>query len=190
MKKIRLILLTGLVTLSVNNADAVTSNGIIGATLTLSNGCLINGSPSQSGINFGTLDFGTNPATFSQLTTQLSNTGAGGSSFTIQCTTTSYTVQITGNTNTATPGTTVGTPGTVARYLRSATPTNTQGVAYSVFSDSAFSNEIVNGAAIPRTTTSGGVDSYTLYGRITGGGNSVTVLPGTYTDTLNVSVTY
>ena len=32
MKKIRLILLTGLVTLSVNNADAVTSNGIIGAT--------------------------------------------------------------------------------------------------------------------------------------------------------------
>ena len=146
MKKIRLILLTGLVTLSVNNADAVTSNGIIGATLTLSNGCLINGSPSQSGINFGTLDFGTNPATFSQLTTQLSNTGAGGSSFTIQCTTASYTVQITGNTNTATPGTTVGTPGTVARYLRSATPTNTQGVAYSVL---ATARSVMRSLTVP-----------------------------------------
>lgn len=188
MKKVRLILLSGLVAMSVNNAGAVTSSGTIGATLTLSNGCLINGSPSQTGINFGTLDFGTQPATFSQLTTQLSGTGAGGSTFTIQCTTTSYTVQIISNTNTATPTTTVGTPGATARYLRTAA--NTQGVAYSVFSDSGFSNEVGNGVNIPRASTSGGVDSYTLYGRITGGGNSVTVLPGTYTDTLNVNVTY
>ncbi|WP_044173613.1 spore coat protein U domain-containing protein [Phytobacter massiliensis] len=190
MKKTGLVLLSGLMALSVNNAGAVTSTGTIGATLTLSNGCLINGSPAQSGINFGTLDFGESPATFNELTTQLSGTGAGGSTFTIQCTTASYTVQITGNTNTATPGSTVGTPGAAVRYLRSATPTNTQGVAYSVYSDSGFSNEVINGAAIPRASTANGVDSYTLYGRIRGGGNSVTVLPGTYTDTLNVSVTY
>ena len=76
MKKIRLSLIIGVAVMSVNNADAVTSSGTIGATLTLSNGCLINGSPSQTGISFGTLDFGTQPATFSQLTTQLSGSGA------------------------------------------------------------------------------------------------------------------
>ena len=42
----------------------------------------------------------------------------------------------------------------------------------------------------PKPGSKGGVDSYTLYARITGGGNSVTVVPGTYTDTINVSVTY
>lgn len=93
---------------TVGQALAVTSSGTIGATLTLTNGCLINGSPTQNGINFGTLDFGTHPATFSTLTTQL--TGAsGGNTFTIQCTTASYTVAITGNTNATAPGTVVGT---------------------------------------------------------------------------------
>ncbi|MGK3327862.1 spore coat protein U domain-containing protein, partial [Escherichia fergusonii] len=76
-------------------AIAVTSSGTVGVTLTLTNGCLINGSPSQNGINFGTLDFGTHPATFSTLTTQLSG-ASGGNSFTIQCTTADYTVEVTG----------------------------------------------------------------------------------------------
>ncbi|MNY41227.1 Spore Coat Protein U domain protein [compost metagenome] len=63
-------------------------------------------------------------------------------------------------------------------------------MAYSLFSDSGFNNIIANNAPIPVASTAGGIDSYTLYGRITGGGNSVTVVPGTYTDTINVSVTY
>ncbi|HBQ68599.1 MAG TPA: polyketide synthase, partial [Leclercia adecarboxylata] len=117
-------------------------------------------------------------------------TGAsGGNTFTIQCTTASYTVAITGNTNSTAPGTVVGTPGTPARYLVN-TANTSQGVAYSLFSDGGFNNIIANNAPLPVTSTAGGVDSYTLYGRITGGGNSVTVVPGTYTDTINVSVTY
>ncbi|POT60126.1 polyketide synthase [Citrobacter amalonaticus] len=189
MNKISLLLGTiGALLLPAPVAFAVTSSGTIGATLTLTNGCLINGSPSQNGINFGTLDFGTHPATFATLTTQL--TGAsGGNSFTIQCTTASYTVQITGNTNATAPGTVVGTPGTPGRYLISSTDA-TQGVAYSLYSDGGFSNIISNNTPIPKASTSGGVDSYTLYGRIQGGGNSVTVVPGTYTDTINVSVIY
>ncbi|ALX78206.1 spore coat protein U domain-containing protein [Cronobacter malonaticus] len=166
---------------------AVTSSGTIGATLTLTNGCLINGSPSQNGINFGTLNFGTSPATFSTLTTQLTGAG-GGNTFSIQCTTPEYTVQITGSTNQA-PGTVVGTPGTPGRYLVNTTNT-AQGVAYSLYSDSAFQNVIANNASIPAASTTGGVSNYTIYGRIQGGGNSVTVVPGTYTDTINVSVTY
>jgi len=173
--------------LATSVSHAVTSSGTITASLTLTNGCLINGSPSQNGINFGTLNFGTQAATFSTLTTQL--TGAnGGNTFTIQCTTTDYTVQITGSTNTA-PGTVVGAPGTPARYMINTTNA-AQGVAYSLYSDSAFNNVIANNTAIPAASTAGGVDSYTIYGRITGGGNSVTVVPGTYNDTINVSVTY
>lgn len=180
--------MAGILLLPLSPALAVTSSGTVGATLTLTNGCLINGSPSQNGINFGTLDFGTHPATFSELTTQL--TGAsGGNSFGIQCTTTDYTVQITGNTNASAPGTVIGTPGTPARYLVNAANT-TQGVAYSLYSDSGFNNVISNNTPIPKVSTTAGVDNNTLYGRIQGGGNSVTVVPGTYTDTINVSVIY
>lgn len=187
-RKLLLVCSGAILAATAQQALAVTSSGTIGATLTLTNGCLINGSPTQNGINFGTLDFGTHPATFSTLTTQL--TGAnGGNTFTIQCTTTSYTVAITGNTNTAAPGTIIGTPGTPARYLINTANTG-QGVAYSLYSDSGYNNVIANNTAIPVASTAGGVDSYTLYGRITGGGNSVTVVPGTYTDTINVSVTY
>ncbi|MNS12049.1 Spore Coat Protein U domain protein [compost metagenome] len=189
MKSKLLLICTGsMLALAAHQAMAVTSSGTIGATLTLTNGCLINGSPTQNGINFGSLDFGTHPATFSTLTTQLAG-ASGGNTFTIQCTTASYTVAITGNTNSTAPGTVVGTPGTPARYLVN-TANTAQGVAYSLFSDSGFNNIVANNAPLPVASTAGGVDSYTLYGRITGGGNSVTVVPGTYTDTINVSVTY
>lgn len=172
----------------ISGAQAVTSNGTINATLTLTNGCLINGSPAQNGINFGSLDFGEHPATFSTLTTVLSG-AAGGNSFGIQCTSGSnYTVQVTGSTNGA-PTTTVGTPGTPARYLVNTTDA-TQGVAYSIYSDSSFNNVIDNSTAIPKASTTDGIDNYIVYGRIQGGGNSVTVKPGTYTDIINVSVNY
>lgn len=73
----RFLGMAGIFLLPLPSAMAVTSSGTVGATLTLTNGCLINGSPSQNGINFGTLDFGTHPATFSELTTQLTEPRAG-----------------------------------------------------------------------------------------------------------------
>ncbi len=173
--------------LSSTTSYAVTSSGTIGATLTLTNGCLINGSPSQNGINFGTLDFGTHPATFETLTTQLAG-ASGGNSFGIQCTTTDYVVNVTGSSNDE-PASFIGTPGNPARYLVSTTDAD-RGVAYSLYSDSGFNNVIRDNTPIPAASTTGGVDNYTLYGRITGGGNSVTVVPGTYVDTINVSVNY
>ncbi|HFK3156272.1 TPA: spore coat U domain-containing protein [Citrobacter sedlakii] len=184
----RFLGIAGIFLVPLPSTMAVTSSGTVGVSLTLINGCLINGSPSQNGINFGTLNFGTHPATFSELTTQLTG-AAGGNSFGIQCTTTDYTVQITGNTNSSAPGSVVGTPGTPARYLVNAANT-TQGVAYSLYSDSGFNNVIANNTPIPKVSTTAGVDNYTIFGRIQGGGNSVTVVPGTYTDTINVSVIY
>lgn len=51
-RKLLLIGMGSMLAMAASNAVAVTSNGTIGATLTLSNGCLINGSPTQNGINF------------------------------------------------------------------------------------------------------------------------------------------
>lgn len=188
MNKFRLIIVAGCVMIAGGQtAQAVTSSGSIAASLTLTNGCLINGSPMQDGINFGTLNFGARPATFTTLTTQLSGTG-GGNSFAIQCTTTDYTVQVTGNTNVAAPGTIVGAPGTPERYLVNSD--GSIGVAYSLYSDSSFNYVVANNAPIAATSTTGGTNNYTLYGRIVGGGNSITVVPGVYTDTISVSVVY
>lgn len=188
MKK-HLYLLGCLVPLALPVTGLASSDGTIGATLTLTNGCLVNGSASQNGISFGTLNFGDRPATFADLSTQLSSGGQGGNAFGIQCTTNSYSVQITGNTNTIAPASPVGIPGTTARYLRSSS-NSTQGVAYSLYSDSSFSKEIANNTPLTRVSTTDGVDYYTLYGRIRGGGNSTAVAPGTYTDTIYVSVNY
>lgn len=188
MKK-QIILLSCLSALFMSSANAAISSGTIGVSLTLSNGCLINGTASQNGINLGNLSFGESPATFSQLSTQLSGSGAAGNAIGVQCTTNSYSVVVTGNANTTTPASSVGVPGGTARYLRS-TANNTQGVAYSIYSDGNFSSEIANNSPLPRASSAQGVDYYTLYGRIQGGGNNPAVIPGIYTDTINVSIIY
>jgi spore coat protein U-like protein len=185
----KIILLSCISALIMPPVNAAISSGTIGVSLTLSNGCLINGSASQNGLNLGNLNFGESPATFSQLSTQLSGSGTAGNAIGVQCTTNSYSVVVTGNTNTTTPATSVGIPGGTVRYLRSAV-NSTQGVAYSLYSDGNFSTEIANNSPLPRASSAQGVDYYTLYGHIKGGGNSVTVAPGVYTDTINVSVIY
>ncbi|MFX4314192.1 SCPU domain-containing protein, partial [Enterobacter sp. 63] len=50
MKRKRLLIFAGtlLIATTAWQAQAVTSSGTIGATLTLTNGCLINGSPTQN----------------------------------------------------------------------------------------------------------------------------------------------
>jgi spore coat protein U-like protein len=96
---------------------------------------------------------------------------------------------VTGNTNTVAPATAVGIPGSTARYLRSAS-NSTQGVAYRLYSDGTFNAEVANNSPLPRVSSAQGVDYYTLYGRIQGAGNNPAVMPGIYTDTINVSIIY
>ncbi|MGK9175497.1 spore coat U domain-containing protein [Yokenella regensburgei] len=188
MKKY-LLLSTLLAALPVPLTFAAVSSGTIGVSLTLTNGCLINGTSNQNGINFGSLNFGDSPTSFSQLSTQLAGSGKAANAIGVQCTTDSYAVVITGNTNTVPPATTIGVPGGTARYLMSAT-NRTQGVAYRLYSDGNFSSEVGNNMPLPRASTADGVDYYTLYGRILAEGNNAAVIPGIYTDTLNVSVIY
>ncbi|WP_297199730.1 spore coat protein U domain-containing protein [uncultured Pluralibacter sp.] len=180
MKIITLFTASALLLAFATGARADSSTGTVGVTLTLTNGCLINNNETGSGINFGTLDFGTQAATFGVLTRQTN-------SFTVKCNTTNYTVKVTGSQNTSKPATTAGITGTAARYLVNTTDT-TQGVAYSLFDSSAMSKEIENGTALQPVSSADSTDTYALWGRIQG--NSTLVAAGTYTDTVQISVDY
>lgn len=188
--KIKLFLLGCGLTMGVATSGiSATTNGTIGATLTLTAGCLVNGQPASEGGSFGTLDFGSHVATFGAL--QAAVSGAVGAGIFVRCTAgESYNLQITGSLNTA-PATVFGTvPTTGARYLIRSTDA-TRGVAYGLYPSSASTTPIINntivtaaGAADP---TNG--DNYTIFGKIAG--NNSTLVPiGTYVDTINVAINY
>ncbi|MFS1538764.1 MAG: hypothetical protein ACL7BU_08835 [Candidatus Phlomobacter fragariae] len=80
MKGIRLFSVIGCL-LASHSALAATTTETVNVTLTLSNSCVVNNSTATSGIALGTLDFGTQPTTFSTLSTQL--TSGSGSTFTV-----------------------------------------------------------------------------------------------------------
>lgn len=62
---------------------ATTVTGQISSTLILTNSCLVNGVGGTTGLNFGTINFGT---TNSQFTTQSGQVlGGGGGALSIQC---------------------------------------------------------------------------------------------------------
>lgn len=93
---------------------AATTTGTINATLTLTTGCLVNGQSATSGVNFGTLNFGSSAATFDTLNATL--VGASGNGIFVRCTTgQTFNVQVTSS-NTA-PATIYGTVSGQPRYL-------------------------------------------------------------------------
>lgn len=167
---------------------AASTTGSVNATLTLTNGCLINGNPSTSNANFGTLDFGTHPATFDTLNATL--TGATGNGIRIKCSDgATYTVQVTGS-NTA-PTTVFGARTSTPRFLVLNSDA-TQGIAYTLYNDAAFNNPIANNTNLVPASTADPVngDIYPVYGRVTQGGNNTAVPVGTYSDVINVQVNY
>lgn len=167
---------------------AATTTGTINATLTLTTGCLVNGQSGTSGVDFGTLDFGSSAATFDTLNATL--VSPVGNGIFVRCTTgQTYNVQITSS-NTA-PATVFGAETGQPRYLVLGSD-NTQGIAYTLYSDASFSTAIANNTDLTSTGTTDPVngDNYPVYGRITGGNFDATIPAGTYTDTINVAVNY
>ncbi len=158
---------------------AATTTGTINATLTLTTGCLVNGQSATSGVNFGTLNFGSSAATFDTLNATL--VGASGNGIFVRCTTgQTFNVQVTSS-NPA-PATIYGTVSGQPRYLILGS-NNTQGIAYTLYSDAAFTTAI--GTTDPTLGT-----NYAIYGRVVGGGFNPLIPAGTYTDTINVAVNY
>ncbi len=167
---------------------AATTTGTINATLTLTTGCLVNGESATTGVNFGTLDFGSSAATFDTLNATL--VGAAGNGIFVRCTTDqTFNVQVTSS-NPA-PATVYGSVTGAPRYLVLGTD-NTQGIAYTLYSDAAFTTAIADNTNIaPSGTTNPTLGTnYAIYGQVVGGGFNPVIPAGTYTDTINVAVNY
>ncbi|WCM88721.1 Csu type fimbrial protein [Acidovorax sp. NCPPB 3576] len=166
-------------------ADTLTGN--LQATMRISTGCVISGSSGgQSGVSFGTLDFGTQPATFSGTVSAAPTGGAGGAGTTqILCSPEITVISVTvGGGLHAGQGAGVGV-GT--RAMNSAAAY----IPYEVYQDASHTtpyplNTPVANVAIP---TAGAAFNLPIYGQVNKTGSQS--LPfGAYTDTLGVTLTF
>ncbi len=163
-----------------------TLDGTLGATLELTSSCVISGDSATSGANFGTLDFGERPATFTGVITTHATGGAGGPGATqILCSpdVTSVSVGVSGGDN-AGEGSTVGT-GARAIALGSSY------IPYDVFSDSGHSIVYpADGTPLSVTVPAPGTAfALPIYGRINKTSGAAMAV-GTYSDTLTVTIEF
>lgn len=163
-------------------------SGQLNAQMVLQSGCIISGAPGAgtSGINMGTLDFGTQPSTFTGVLTATASGGAGGPGATqITCSPDVLAMNITvGAGNNAGQGASVGTGSRAMKFGTSYLP-------YEVYSDSAMTTAYPTavtslGVVLPGTGAPIGLP---VFGRV----NKTTVnaiTPGTYTDLLQVTLSW
>jgi spore coat protein U-like protein len=160
--------------------------GTLGADLTLTSSCTISGGSGTSGLDFGTLDFGTHPATFSGVLTTQATGGAGVAGNTnIVCSpdVTSVTVIVDGGTH-AGQGGGVG-PG--ARALAA----GLNYVPYEVYATAGFASPYpTNGTGVSVNIASPGQTfNLPIYGRINKTSPDA-VSAGLYSDTLQVTLSW
>lgn len=155
-------------------AVAQTVTGTVDATISLTSACEVNGSDATSGVDFGTLDFGSHTTLFSEATTELqSDTGSG---ISIQCSPGSdASLTVTGGSNDA------AVPGS-GRAMSN----GSLFVPYDLYSDAALEATLSNGTSIP-VVGDGTVQVIPIYGRALG---NALLTPGTYSDTVAVTLSF
>ncbi len=179
----------GLGLTALNASAAGSMSGQLNAQMVLQAGCIISGAPGagSSGVSFGTLDFGSQPGTFTGVLTATASGGAGGAGATeIICSAdvTALTISV-GAGNNAGQGTAVGTG---ARAMKFGTSSY---LPYEVYSDAALTTPYPTaalsiGVALPGT---GAPFALPIFGRINK--TSVNAMPsGTYTDVLQVTLSW
>lgn len=156
-------------------ASAQTVTGTIDTTITLTSACEVNGSTATSGVDFGTIDFGSHSTLFSEATSTL-DPGGGGGGISIQCSPGSdASLTINSGLNDA----------AVAGSGR-AMSNGSLYVPYDIYSDAAFLNVLANGASI--TVTADGTEQIVpIYGKALGNSG---LQAGTYTDTISVTLSF
>lgn len=170
------MLFAGLGLLLGNQAQAAgTVTGTINATLTLIAACQVNGSTASTGVNFGSLNFGTQSALFTETGAQVLS---GGSAFSILCSKGAIPVvkvaagahdgQSSGGTRSLYDG--------VANY-----------VPYDFYTDSGNSTLLPINGTITLPTSTGAAQTVSLYGKAVG---KAGLPPGTYTDTVAVELSF
>lgn len=169
---------TALILLAAAGAAHADITGQIDATITLESGCIVNGdnqSDGATGIDFGTLDFGTQTTLFSQADTQIQGVGQG---ITVQCTAGAAPILTFGTGQHDGQGTGLGSKG-----LQHQTDT-AQYVTYDLFADGGYSTVITDGHQIT-LAGDGSAQTIDVFGRAYGAAG---LIEGTYTDIVSVTL--
>ena len=155
---------------------ATTVTGVVNATLTLTSSCLVNGATGATGLDFGDLSFGSTTTFFTEADSQVMADAGGALS--IQCSAgTSPVITVGAGSHDG-----LSTGGT-----RALSDGNSNYVPYDLYTDTGYSNLIAIGGVIPLAASTGVAQAVNIYGRAVGKAG----LPaGTYTDTINVTLTF
>lgn len=158
----------------VHIAHAQTVTGTIDASITLVAACEVNGDAATSNVDFGSLDFGSVSTFFTSSDAQVDGNGSGNIS--VQCSPGSdATITIDSGANDA----------AVAGGGR-ALANGSVYIPYDIYSDAGFSTVLNNGSTLS-VTGDGTEQTVPIYGRAVGVAG---LSPGTYTDTISVTLTF
>ena len=159
--------------------------GTLGAELTLTRACVVNGSPTTVGVNFGLLDFGTEPATFVGVLTAQANTSGSATQVLCSADVTALNVNVGTGLN-AGQGAGVGDGPRALRLGATASY-----VPYEVYSTAGFAAPFpTNGTGVSVSISPVGVPfALPIYGRINKT-SPVALVAGQYVDTLTVTVEF
>lgn len=183
--------LTAALTLGMNatTASAGSLAGQLNTQMVLQASCIISGAPGagSSGVNMGTLDFGTQPSTFTGAVNATSTGSAGGAGATqILCSPDIASLSVTvGAGNNAGQGASIGTG---ARAMKLGTSSY---LPYEVYSDAAHTSAYPTSATPVGITMpgTGAAIGLPIYGRINKtSANAIT--SGTYSDVLQVTLSW
>lgn len=152
--------------------------GTVDATITLQASCEVNGAPGATGVDFGSLDFGTHSTLFDEADAEISDTAAG---ISVQCTPgTQYTLAFDGGLHSASANAALG-----LRAMELAAGGTF--VTYNLYAASGRTVPMsINGTMGP-LTADGSAQTVNVYGRALGESGLV---PGTYNDTIGVTLSF
>ncbi|MFJ3368124.1 spore coat U domain-containing protein [Pseudomonas sp. NPDC086251] len=159
------------------SANALTTvTGQIDASLILTSSCLVNGASGGSGLNFGSLDFGTTDSLFTEAQGQV--LGSGGGALSILCSAgTTPALKIRGGSH----------DGASAGGSRALANGGGQFVPYDLYKDTGHAQLVAIDDVIALLPSTGVVQTVNLYGKALGKPG----LPaGTYSDTVAVELSF
>lgn len=178
---------------AVLGAQAATLTGTLTASITLASSCLVVGAPgATTGINLGTLDFGSWPATFTGVMNATPSGGVSGSITQLLCSpdVTGISLTVNGGQHAGQGGNTVGVG---SRAMRGVSANGIVAyLPYEIYSDAGFLNAFplgtaVTGLAIPGT---GLAISLPLFARVNKSTTGAALPAATYSDTLLITLNY
>lgn len=161
-------------------------SGTLGVQLTLTTACAVTTTSATSSLNFGTVNFGTRPATFTGVLTAQPTGGLGGGGTTqVVCS-----PDISSMSVAVDAGSHAGEGGSVGAGAR-AMASGSDYVPYDLYSSSGYTTAYpTNGTPVSINVASPGTAfSLPIFGRVNKT-SAAPLQPGTYTDTVQVTISW